>query len=269
MLTIHVPFNSASPAGRGGAQPDTPAPQTASAGRAPGAWRYQSGARSRGLVALAGLLSIGVHCGILFGIGPPKKKAAPAQEEAPPVIMLTLPEVKELEEPEIVPTEETNATDLATLVPMQPDLPQLPRPSDFVQQINFTSLIEKPDFSNVALSVIPDNFRGGRKLAESIGKIFNLDDLDRVPQPVLQPAPPYPVALRREGLSGTVRVQFIVDVEGRVLDPVVIETTHQGFDGAAIAAVSKWKFRPGVRGGRKVNTRMIVPIIFSLTEHTD
>jgi protein TonB len=33
-----------------------------------------------------------------------------------------------------------------------------------------------------------------------------------------------------------------------------------------VQAVSKWKFRPGKKGGRNVNTKMQVPIVFSITE---
>ena len=32
----------------------------------------------------------------------------------------------------------------------------------------------------------------------------------------------------------------------------------------AVRAVSKWKFKPGRRGGKAVNTRMSVPIVFNL-----
>ena len=34
----------------------------------------------------------------------------------------------------------------------------------------------------------------------------------------------------------------------------------------AIQAVGKWTFRPGRKGGRAVNTRMQVPIVFSLND---
>jgi len=30
--------------------------------------------------------------------------------------------------------------------------------------------------------------------------------------------------------------------------------------------VSKWRFRPGKKGGRAVNTRMAVPIVFNITD---
>lgn len=232
-----------------------------------GSWRYASSRTPRIVLIVAALLSAGLHAGILFGVRPAKKKAVAAKVEEPTMIRLTIPDLKELEEPEPLPTDEPqNTTDLATLVPMQADLPQITRPSDFVQQVNFTSLLEKPDFSNLNVTVIPETFRGGRALAESIGKIFNLADLDRIPEPVLQSAPIYPLGLKRDGTAGSVRVQFVVDTEGRVLDAHAIGSTHEGFEEAAVNAVAKWRFRPGVRNGRKVNTRMAVPLVFELEE---
>ena len=38
------------------------------------------------------------------------------------------------------------------------------------------------------------------------------------------------------------------------------------FEAAAVQAVSKWKFKPGRKGGRDVPTHMQVPIVFTLNE---
>jgi len=32
-------------------------------------------------------------------------------------------------------------------------------------------------------------------------------------------------------------------------------------------AIQKWKFRPGKKGGKAVNTRMSVPLIFNLKDN--
>jgi protein TonB len=230
-----------------------------------GSWRYHAGSSQRNLVIIAALSSAAVHALVLYGFGHEQKKSAAAPSEPLAIIRLAIPDLKEIEEPEVVPTDEViQPTDLATLVPMQADLPQLARPNDFVQAINFTSLLEKPDFSNVNIAVIPENFRGGRKLAESIGKVFSLADLDRIPEPVLQTVPVYPFNLRRDGVEGKVQVEFIVDTDGRVRDAFAVASTNAGFEESAVIAVSKWKFRPGMKEGRKVNTRMAVPVVFTL-----
>jgi len=98
------------------------------------------------------------------------------------------------------------------------------------------------------------SFTRATRIAESIGKIFNPEDLDRRPEPVLQPSPTYPFSMKREGLSASVLVEFIVDVEGRVREIIVVDSTHTAFNDAAIVGVGRWKFKPGVKAGRKVKS---------------
>lgn len=234
--------------------------------------RYIGRRNSKLALVAAIVISAGLHAGLLLGIGPPRKKSAVAPvEEKIAIIRLALPDVKDLEEPEPAPIDsDAPPPDPGIPVPMQADVPQLARPNDFVQPLNFASLLEQPDFSKLNVYAVPEHIRSsGAKLAEQIGKIFNLDDLDRAPRPVLQPAPIYPHAMRREAESATVQVEFIVDVNGRVLDPVIFESTNSGFNDAALAGVRRWKFRPGIKTGRKVNTRMRVPIVFRIQDDID
>ena len=72
--------------------------------------------------------------------------------------------------------------------------------------------------------------------------------------------------MRRAGIEGQVLVGFIVDSKGTVREAYPIRSTHREFESAAVQAVSKWRFRPGKKGGRSVNTRMQVPIVFSITD---
>ena len=126
--------------------------------------------------------------------------------------------------------------------------------------------------------------------------------LDRMPVPKQQVRPNYPAAARAAGVSGEVVVDFIVDAEGNVRNAFVAKAGESGerphvklvnfvvaaagvdgatgagpgrseaeakamaeeFGAAAVAAVSQWKFEPGMKGGRKVNTLQQVPIVFSL-----
>jgi protein TonB len=260
------------PATLAGVPPGPPSPASTLPARNPtSAVRYPARTNSRLVLAAAILCSAGLHAVLLLGIGPPGKKVAAVNEEEITLIRLAIPEIKDLEEPEPAPIDsDAPPPDLGILVPMQSDVPQLVKPSDFVQQLNFASLIEPPDFSKMNIYAVPEHIRSsGSKLAEQFGKIFNLSDLDRVPEPVLQPAPIFPVAMRRDALSARVAVEFIVDVNGRVLDPVVIESSHHGFDDAALAGVSRWKFRAGIKSGRKVNTRMRVPIVFKIDDDID
>jgi protein TonB len=40
----------------------------------------------------------------------------------------------------------------------------------------------------------------------------------------------------------------------------------RGFERPALEGVVRWKFRPGMKLGRKVNTRVIQPIDFSIND---
>src|SRR5690606_39240456 len=126
---------------------------------------------------------------------------------------------------------------------------------DFVQQHDFETMVEQPNLSVTNIAVIPEHISRGGKLGDGLGTIFNLADLDRAPVPVFQPAPMFPPQLKQEGVSATVRVEFIVTAEGRVVNVMAVDSTHHGFNDAAIKAVGKWKFKPGIKNGRRVNTR--------------
>ena len=229
----------------------------------PGAWQYVPSHTSRRTVAAALLISAGLHAGVLLGIRHHTTPRRTAEPDTLIALQLSMPSLKELEEPEPTPNADDSKPDLTTLVPMQQDVPQIARPNDFVQVLDFSSLLPRPDYNAATVFNIPENINRSAKIGEGL-VVFNIADLDRVPEAIVQPAPIFPPALKREVEFATVRVEFIVDTEGRVLNPVVIESSHPGFNEAATAGVNRWKFRAGFKNGRKVNTRMLVPIVFRL-----
>ncbi len=85
-------------------------------------------------------------------------------------------------------------------------------------------------------------------------------------QIVYQRPPVYPMIARRAGAPGRVVVQGIVDVEGRVRDLHVLESSHRVFERAAIEAISTWRFRPARKDGVPVNSEFTQPIHFQLGE---
>jgi periplasmic protein TonB len=90
--------------------------------------------------------------------------------------------------------------------------------------------------------------------------------VDVKPVPVRTPPPEYPYNLKREGISGVVAIMFVVDEAGAVIDPSVVKTSHPDFAEPAIAAVKKWKFKPGQVGGNAVKVKVTIPLHFSLNE---
>ena len=98
----------------------------------------------------------------------------------------------------------------------------------------------------------------------SADPVYDLSQLDQIPTPRYQAKPVYPPALKQAGVTGEATVGFIVDSEGITRNVYVVKSTHADFATAAVEAVVKWKFNPGQKGGKVVNTRMQVPIVFAL-----
>lgn len=71
-------------------------------------------------------------------------------------------------------------------------------------------------------------------------------------------------AIRRKIQSGpgTVWLAFIVDVDGRVVQPRVLSSPDPIFEGPALAALKKWRFEPRRQNGKAVRSPMKVPITF-------
>jgi protein TonB len=95
-------------------------------------------------------------------------------------------------------------------------------------------------------------------------EVFDISKLDQIPVATVQVRPQYPFEMRRAGISGQVVVDFIVDTSGLVHNAYAASSTQRDFESSAVQAVSKWRFRPGRKGGRAVNTHMQVPIVFTL-----
>jgi TonB family protein len=72
---------------------------------------------------------------------------------------------------------------------------------------------------------------------------------DETPQAVAFADPVYPDALRREGVSGSAKVNFAVDAQGQVAEVAVVEATREEFGAALAAAVASWQFKPLAHGG--------------------
>ena len=79
----------------------------------------------------------------------------------------------------------------------------------------------------------------------------------------------YPQNAIRNGVQGTVTVQFIIEKDGKVTDVKVIKGVDEELDAEALKVVSaspKWK--PGKVGGMKVRSSLSLPIDFRLEKKT-
>ena len=90
---------------------------------------------------------------------------------------------------------------------------------------------------------------------------------DHIPVAIRQAQPLYPPDLWRANIQGTVIVEFIVDEHGDVIEAHESDTSKDApwqFRYAAVVTVWQWKFKPGIRNGHPVKTRMSAPLVFAL-----
>lgn len=201
------------------------------------------------------LISLALHGGI-FGIEyllPKGQKVISTKVEESPLVQMELPPVDE-DEPEEV--EDILDDDVAPNVMAPPSLVDMPT---VVPVDAFTQQITPPpppglttDKSAVSIPVI----KPGANFGKGIKDLFNAADLDQPLQARQQAQPNYPSDLKRQGITGECLVEFIVDSNGNVTAAQVVRASQREFENPSIQAVLKWKFRPGKRGGRVVNTRV-------------
>jgi len=77
------------------------------------------------------------------------------------------------------------------------------------------------------------------------------------------PPPVYPMIALRLKREGTVVLRVLIDESGRVIQIIVVAGVEQ-LTGAAVAAVSKWTYRPALRQGEPIRAWREVPIRFDL-----
>ncbi len=215
------------------------------------------------------IISVLIHTGILGGedfytrFFGRKAVVKHVKVEEEKVIQMDLPppepekeeEVQELnDEPVVNQLAPPSLVDMPTVVPVnaftQPIQPP-PPPGLTAAKGAITIAVVKP----------------GTHLGQGMKDLFDVANLDQPPVPRVQVAPTFPFEMRRAGISGEVLVEFIVDSRGDVVAAQVIRSSQREFEQPALLAVEKWKFRPGRKGGRAVNTRVQQPITFNLNDN--
>jgi protein TonB len=173
--------------------------------------------------------------------------------------MPNLPPEPETPKIEDLPPED-EAVPVSYAPPSLVDIPTITPDATFVQQI---APPPPPGIDQVkGVVTIPPARPTG--VGQGVDRIFDLSQLDQTPVVRIQQQPTYPFEMRRAGLMGEVNIGFIVDTSGNVRDPYVISATHLEFEVAALQAIKKWKFSPGRKNGRNVNTRMSEDIAFAI-----
>jgi len=95
---------------------------------------------------------------------------------------------------------------------------------------------------------------------------FDAASVDKVPQITKKIEPAYPDRARSLGICGKVVVRFLVEPDGSVSKPSIVEAHPKGyFEQSTLEAVRRWRFKPGCFKGRDVATWVILPVQFQLT----
>lgn len=104
------------------------------------------------------------------------------------------------------------------------------------------------------------------RVAAALAKVRSQGVRDAIPRVSRSVPPKYSEKMRIAGIPGEVVVSVVVDASGTVVEAAPVKSTHVAFEDAAMEAVTNWTFEPGIKGEKPVNTRLALPISFSLPE---
>jgi len=207
------------------------------------------------------IASVLLHGGFLLGFNhKPAPKAAVIEAKE---------EIIQMEMPPIEPEKEEEVQELTDEEPVQNQLapPSLVDMPSVVPVNAFTQPLQPPPppgIEAVKGSVTIPVTKPGATLGKGMKDLFDVANLDQPPVLRVPVNPNYPFEMRRAGISGQVTVEFIVDSNGNVVAVQVVNSSQREFELPAVQAVQKWKFKPGRKGGRAVNTRVQQVITFNL-----
>ena len=109
-------------------------------------------------------------------------------------------------------------------------------------------------------------------LAAVPGGVRGQDDVQKPGPGIVMPVvlrevkPDYTDEAKRERIQGTVEMGVVVKDDGTVGDVTVTRSldAKYGLDEQAVAAMKKWRFRPGTKDGKPVPVRVFVEMTFTL-----
>ena len=74
--------------------------------------------------------------------------------------------------------------------------------------------------------------------------------------------PAYPADALRDNVEGTVTLYAVIHIDGTVSGIKVLNSVDPRLDEAAVKALSRWQFRPGMKAGDPVELEAVVMIPF-------
>jgi protein TonB len=152
--------------------------------------------------------------------------------------------------------------------PPETEPPPEPPPAlaEASQPMNLSVSLDVALGSGGAMATAASWLQEAASQAAGTADAFSVADLERRPEVLSTVPPAYPETLRKARVEGAVTLAFVLDESGRVVDPRVENSTHKEFEAAALEAIRKWKFKPGLKDGQPVRTYLRQTIRFRLPE---
>lgn len=176
-----------------------------------------------------------------------------------------------------LPSQAMRSKDMVLPPPDAPPPDPPPPPEEEIEEVKPEMDRETPplDLSQLDVALNPgtgDALAGGFSVAnfgvtpDSLAemRIFEVQELDAPPRPVSRVSPTYPYNLRREGVTGSVRLIVVIDESGNVVEATVQTSSHRDFERPAVEAALRWRFTPPTRNGVPVRARYFFPLSFTL-----
>ncbi len=128
----------------------------------------------------------------------------------------------------------------------------------------------QPDFGSdlgglAGEGAIAIDLTGGANSAMKGDFVFESYELDQAPRAVVKMPPVYPFKAREQGIEGVVQVKILVKEDGTVGEVLILDARPADtFDESVLVAVPRWRFEPGVIGGKKVTSWVVTALHFKL-----
>ena len=135
-------------------------------------------------------------------------------------------------------------------LPVAPILPDIPLDQLKPAALNFTGNVRE----NPSLRAVRRTSGTRTVITDSSRSAFHTTEVDEIPRLIVELRPHYPDGLQRAQVSGLVKIEYVVGINGR-MDPQsvrVVASSHPGFLRAALDALRGARFRPARKGGRTV-----------------
>ena len=153
------------------------------------------------------------------------------------------------------------------------EMPPTPDPKEIPETLHAVFLAPGEPESRIAPPFYRDFYAAGegrskpRELPVGVLRVTAIDGKAgkvKAPLAIFTPDPVYSEEARIIKFQGTIIIELIVNSDGSVRDPQILQPLGAGLDDKAIAAASQWKFEPATRDGQPVPVALSIEVDFKL-----